>query len=159
METTSVTEAVGATLTSIASPHPQLSPEDIKRYLVGLRTDTVLKAAMGGTTTDPRIYSYYQPAALIDATHPAYITYALTALPEATQATEDPVFTLAVWALNIEAMQPVRDRLVTLLNERPLTMPSGRTVWGTKISERDSYQENTKFTGRQLVFRLGVSKV
>lgn len=134
---------------------------DIRKYIVSLSTiDAQLKAALGATPpTDPRIYWYYQPAAIIDAQHPAYITYALTSSPEQTAATGDPVFNLAIWGLNVQAVDTVRNRLVALLEEIPITTVAGRYVWGTLVAERDSFQENTKFSGLTLQYELSFSLV
>ncbi len=134
---------------------------DIRKYIVSLSTiDAQLKAALGATPpTDPRIYWYYQPAAIVDAQHPAYITYALTASPEQTQATGDPVWNLAIWGLNAQAVDTVRSRLVVLLEEIPLTTGTGRQMWGTLVGERDSFQENTKFSGLTLQYEFGFSRV
>lgn len=134
---------------------------DIKRYIVSLSTiDPALKAALGATPpNDPRIYWYYQPSAIIDAQHPAYITYAMTAVPEESLAVSIPVFSLAIWGLNQQSVETVRERLVIDLQEIPLVTGTGRNMWGTKVGERDSYQENTKFAGLTLQFEFGYSRV
>lgn len=133
---------------------------DIRRYLVGLTAaDAALRASMGASTTNPRIYAYYQPSATIDVAHPAYITYAMTANPEHTSAVGKPVFTLAIWGLDGDAVERVRARLVTLIEETPLTVATGAVVWGTRKGEHDSFQENTKFSGLNLQFEFGYSRV
>lgn len=157
-ESASVSEQVTASLPSVRQP--VVSMLDIKDMLVRLSTtDTVLRRLLKATTADPRIYSYYAPSAIISEQFPAYITYAQLAFPTMTGATGNPVFSLAVWGMNLDAVEPVRDRLVKLLHEIPITTPGGRTLWGTMVGDRDSYQENTKFTGKTLQFEFGFSRV
>jgi hypothetical protein len=138
---------------------PEVSPEEIKIKFPTLGQDAVLKPLLGSTTTDPRVYFYYQGEAEISAQKKSYITYAHLATPERTQAVGEPVFSLAIWAIDQATIKSVRDRLVVLLDETPLTTGSGKAIFATLIGERDSFQENTKFNGKTLQFRFGYSRV
>lgn len=139
---------------------PHVSVNEIKKKLPAmLRNDTTLKPLLGSTATDPRVYHYYQPEAVIDDRQKAYITYAQLAFPEMTQSVGEPVFSLAVWGLNQETIEAVGERLVTLLHETPLTTLTGKPLWATKVGERDSFQENTKFAGKTYQFRFGFSRI
>ena len=130
-----------------------------------LSSDTTMRRLLGARTNDPRVYRYYEPDAVVSDTQPAYITVALTARPERTGAVREPVFTLALWGSRYEGVvETVRDRVLELLDfsSRPkdyLTTESGEAVQPIVIGEHDSAQENTKFAGRQLVFRFGGSAV
>lgn len=125
-----------------------------------VRADATIAGLTGATLTDPRIYWYYQPDAEINSTKQAYITYAQTAFPSTDRvATADPVYTLAIWGLNATVVETIRDRLVALFDERRLTTGGGRVIHGTRLAEHDSFQEHTKFSGRNMQFRFGFSKV
>ncbi|CAN5608060.1 hypothetical protein BH24ACT15_BH24ACT15_34850 [soil metagenome] len=134
---------------------------DVRRLLVAtLRADPVIAPLLGATASDPRVYWYYQPSAEISSTRQAYITYAQTAFPPTDRsATGDPVFTLAICGLNIQVVETIRDRLVALFDERQLATSAGRIIHGTRLAEHDSFQEHTKFAGRNMQFRFGFSKV
>lgn len=156
-EDTTIAESVATALRPVRLQLPII---DIKRLIVAkIRADVALKALLGVTTDDPRVYAYYLPTATVSATQRAYITYAQTSFPEQTQATADPVFNLAVWGIDWEVAEAVRDRLVALFDEKALTTIHGRTVFGTILLQHDNYQENTKFTSVVVQIRFGFSRV
>ncbi|HET9562683.1 MAG TPA: hypothetical protein VFP01_11285 [Propionibacteriaceae bacterium] len=139
---------------------------EIGRYLVAtLRADTALRSLMGITTNDPRVYLYYSGSALIDPAQGkrAYITYAQTAEPERTQAVGGPVFSLAVWADNMDTAAAVAQRLKALLDKEgdaEATVTAGGIVYQpVLVGSHFSSQENTKFAGIQMQFRFGFSHV
>lgn len=142
---------------------------DVMRMLVAaVRGDSALIAVMRPSVDDPRIYPYYLPTATVDSTHKAYITYAETAFPEQVKAVREPIFNLAIWAIDWETVMVVRDRLELLFDGETrrraglvalLTTPGGRVLFGTRIMEHNNYQENTKFSSQVVQFRFGASKV
>lgn len=153
--------AVDVATADLTTVRRRLSPDLVRRMIVAVvRNDATIRALMGGTASDPRIYPYYSPSAIIDAAHPAYVTYATTTYPEVTTAVGGIIYTLAVWALNTDVMEDVRDRLVALLGDGAHhTLGNGQVVRGDTVGEHDSFQENTKFAGKQLQIRFGYSAV
>lgn len=159
IESTTVSESVAAGLRAVRLRTPVI---DIKRLIVArLSTDVPMRTLLGirAGIPDPRIYAYYQPSALVDIDHPAYVTYAQTGFPEQTQATGEPVFNLAVWAKDWEAAEAVRQRLVDLFDEKLIATVAGRDLFGTVIMQHDNYQEDTKFASVIVQVRFGFSRV
>lgn len=134
---------------------------DIKDLILNaLSDDSVIAPLIHSTSTNPRVYPYYQPAAIIDRDNKAYITFAHTAFPGTERtASADPVYTIAIWGLNWETVETIRDRVVYLFEEKQLTTDDDRVVHGSRLGEHDSFQENTKFAGKNLQFRFAYSKV
>jgi hypothetical protein len=138
----------------------------IGRYLVAtLRADAALRALMGITTNDPRVYLYYSGSAIIDPAQGkrAYITYAQTAEPERLQATGGPVFSLAIWADTMDTAATVAARLKVLLDKEgsaeATVTADGIVYQPVLVGSHFSSQENTKFAGIQMQFRFGFSHV
>ena len=164
LDTTTVADVVSAALTQVWRP---ITPAMLRQLIVStISGDSTLRTLLGVRIDDPRVYWYYQPAATIDSTGPraAYITYMHSALPERTQAVGEPTFSLSIWARNLSVLDAVRDRLVTLFGDDDArgvlyTLPNGRQVWTYRLGEHDNYQEDTKFAGKNLQFRLGFSQV
>lgn len=154
----SVQDAASLDLTNIRRT---LSPDAVRKMFVAVvKADTILKALSGATPADPRFYPYYSPSAIIDAARPAYVTYATTTYPEVTTAAGGIIYTFAIWALNTDVMEDMRDRLVALFGDgHHYVLSSGKTVRGDRIGEHDSFQENTKFAGKQIQIRFGYSAV
>lgn len=126
-------------------------------FLVKMGNDSALRAILGiGIDGDPRIYLYYNSEALIDDERglKAYITYAQLAAGEQFGGTEQPVYSFVIWAHDPDIVEQVRDRLVSLFNKKPLVTVV-RTVYGKKVQENDSYQDQPKFAGKTLHFRFG----
>lgn len=142
---------------------------DLMRMIVAtVRADSALIAVLRPSSEDPRIYPYYQPTATVDTVRKAYITYAETAFPEQSKAVREPIFNLAIWAVDWETVMLVRDRLELLFDGETrrraglpplLTTPGGRVLFGTRVMEHNNYQENTKFASQVIQFRFGASKV
>lgn len=129
-----------------------------------IRSDPTLIRLLGVRSTDPRVYRYYEPDAVISDAQKAYITIALVADPERTGAVQQPTFTLAIWGIKYEYVEQVYMKVLELLDftTRPseyLTTASGVQVQPIKLGSHDSAQENTKFAGRQLTLRFGASAV
>jgi len=127
-------------------------------FLLKLASDSQLQTLLGigRNGDDPRIYLYYNSDALLDEEMGlfGYITYAQLAAPEQTGGTEGPVYSFVIWARDPDITEQVRDRLVNLLNKKAL-VTTVRTVYGKKVQENDSYQEQPKFAGKTLHFRFG----
>jgi hypothetical protein len=140
---------------------------DLSRFLVAtLRADAQLKALMGATSADPRVYPYYEPSAIIDPSQGkrGYVTIAHTAFPERTSAVGNKVWSLALWADSHDTAQAMSARILALLDcsgdtERTVTAPGGVVYQPICIGEHWSSQENTKFFGINLQFRFGFSFV
>lgn len=136
--------------------------DEMKELIVTtVSTDRAMRLLLGirPPYSDPRVYAYYAPTATVDDQRPAYITYANTAFPEETRAVGEPVFNLAIWALDWDIANRVRDRLVDLFDERPQLTTKGVALFTKRIMEHDNYQENTKFASIVVQFRFGFSRV
>lgn len=92
-----------------------------------LANDSQFKALTGATADDPRLYWYYQGDAVVSAEKPAYVTYALTASPEQTQALKNPSFTFVIWGKDATVVEAVRDRLVALFDNESALLLSGES--------------------------------
>jgi hypothetical protein len=134
----------------------------LKRLLVStIRADLDCQRLLGirANVADPRVYAYYSPTATVDEERPAYLTYAQTGFPERYAATGDPVFNLAIWGMNWEAVEAVRERLLALFEARTLTTQTGRAVHGVVMLQHDNFQENTKYASVVVQVKLGFSQV
>lgn len=122
--------------------------------LDAIEADTAFATLTGATADDPRLYWYYNGDALVDQSHPAYVTYALTAGPQQATAVRQPSFTFVIWAKDTDVTEGVRDRLVALFEHIGLNM-GGKTLFGTLINEADQFQQQPQFAGRNMVFQFG----
>lgn len=159
VESTAVEELVEAELPPARLLTPVIT---LKRLLVStVRNDPDCRRLLGirNNADDPRIYAYYSPTATVDEERPAYITYAQTGFPERYNATGDPVFNLAIWGLNWEAVEPIRERMLALFDAKLLVTQTGRKVHGVVMLQHDNYQENTKFASIVVQVKLGFSQV
>ncbi len=119
--------------------------------------DTAFNTACGATADDPRLYWYYNGDAVIDpekGLH-AYVTYAMTARPEQTQAVLSPSLTFVVWAKDLDVVEVVSARLVAVLTRREGLLVNGEILWGEVVNEADQYQQQPQFAGRNMVIRFG----
>lgn len=158
-ESATVSESVATSLPALRLQQPAI---DIKRLIVArLSTDATLRRLLGirAGVPDPRVYAYYQPSALVDADRPAYITYAQTSWPGSTSATGQPVFNLAIWGISWEAVEPVRQRLLELFDEKLVATVAARQFFATVVNQHDNYQEDTKFASVILQVQFGFSRV
>jgi hypothetical protein len=162
---TSVASVASVTddLTPRIAPIRLLTPViSLKRLLVStISADVDCRRLLGirANVSDPRVYAYYSPTATVDEEKPAYITYAQTGFPERYHATGDPVFNLAIWGMNWEVVEAVRERLVGLFDAKTLIANGGRQVHGVVMLQHDNFQENTKFASVVVQVKLGFSQV
>lgn len=135
---------------------------DIKDKMLDVaRTDATLMGLLGGTTTDPRIYPYYEGKAEVTNTKQAFITYSQSAGPEATFATENPAFTWVIWGRTWTRVEAVRDRMRTLFHKQIFVTnaPYSRRLYTKVVNEVDSFQQQPDFAGKTLHIRVGWSTV
>lgn len=129
---------------------------DIKEFIIStLTSDGTIRTLTGASIEDPRIYWYYQGDAEVTPTKPAYITYALIADPEVTQAVASPIFSFIIWGRYDNVVAAVRDRLVALFNKQLLLTGTSRQLYGKLVTQQDSFQEQPNFAGITLHFRFG----
>jgi hypothetical protein len=69
------------------------------------------------------------------------------------------VFNLAIWGMNWEVVEAVRERLVGLFDAKTLIANGGRQVHGVVMLQHDNFQENTKFASVVVQVKLGFSQV
>jgi len=132
---------------------------DIPEYfLAAVAADAPLRALLGiGTDGDPRIYLYYSDEALIDEENGkrSYITYALVGSATESGGVKEPVYSFVIWARDMDVVEQVRDRLVTLFNKKGLSTGTSRALYGRLVHENDSFQEQPNFAGKTLHFKFG----
>lgn len=135
--------------------------QDVRKTIQArLVADVTLRALLGGTATNSRIYTFYQGNATVSTEQPAYITIAQ--LGRARQGGTVPVtYSLAIWGITQQAVENVRDRLVGterhgdtedvrkgLLNGRVLTTAQSRKIYVTLINENENPQAPPNFFGK-----------
>ena len=130
-----------------------------KAFLAAIAADAQLRTLLGiGVVAgDPRVYLYYNSTAFVDDQRRAYITYALVGTPAQTGGTEAPTSSFVIWGRgkDLAIVEQVRDRLVTLFGKKGITTGTGRNLYGRKVHENDSFQEQPNFAGKTLHFTFG----
>lgn len=128
-----------------------------ERFLVVILGDATLRALMGSDVdpNDSRVYRYYNSDAYIDDYRRAFITWALIATPPLQGGVEDPVYSFVIWGRDIDIVEQVRDRLVFLFGKKGIATDTGRQLYGQKVHEQDSYQEQPNYDGKTLHFKFG----
>ena len=124
-----------------------------------LSQDATLRALMGGSAADPRVYPYYRGEAKITPELPGYITYTMTARPEAVVAVDSPTYSIGVWARSEGRCEELSTRVMALLHQRLLLTSAGRRVYTKVINAEDAFSEQPNYCGRRLHVRVGATTV
>jgi hypothetical protein len=125
----------------------------IERLTQVVTGDATMRTLTGWSTTDPRWYFYHRANAVVDPTHPTYMTYLLTGAAESTTGVRPPVVSVIIWGKTRTTVLATRDRLRALFDKRTLVTATGRKVRTRIVNEQDTYSEEVDFVGRQIQLR------
>lgn len=126
------------------------------KFTAMIQADPTLISLMGiGVEGDGRVYRYYNADAYVDSVRKVYITWSLISGPRQTGGVEEPVYSFIIWGRLYDDVVAVRDRLVVLFGKKGITTGAGRQLYGLKVHEQDSFQEQPNYDGITLHFQFG----